>query len=148
MWFDVIIGTFDVIEHIKEDERVLSHIYKAVAPGVCMLTVPQHCWLWSPMDELSYHKRRYTCRELSEKVKQAGFSVVFQTSFVTFLLPLVLIKRLYRRFSFAEFDIINEFRINPIVNFVFEKVMKMELMFIKSRLSMSVGSSQLLIAKK
>jgi hypothetical protein len=59
-----------------------------------------------------------------------------------------VIKRLYGRFSFPEFDIKNEFRINPVVNFIFEKVMNMELMVLKSGLSMPVGSSQFLIAKK
>ena len=48
--FDVI-GAFDVIEHIKEDEQVLSQMFQAITPGGGIaLTVPQHRWLWSVAD--------------------------------------------------------------------------------------------------
>ena len=57
--FDVI-GAFDVLEHIGEDEDVLKQMYRAVKPGGgIMLTVPQHRFLWSRIDERSFHKRRY-----------------------------------------------------------------------------------------
>jgi SAM-dependent methyltransferase len=43
--FDVI-GAFDVLEHIKEDEEVLSQMRMALKPeGLMLLTVPQHAWL-------------------------------------------------------------------------------------------------------
>jgi SAM-dependent methyltransferase len=57
--FDVI-GAFDVIEHIDEDRDVLKEMYDAVRPGGgILLTVPQHAWLWSEVDNISFHKRRY-----------------------------------------------------------------------------------------
>ena len=45
--FDVI-GAFDVLEHIAEDEEVLRQLYQAVrSGGGIMLTVPHHPFLWS-----------------------------------------------------------------------------------------------------
>ncbi len=42
------VGAFDVLEHIEEDEEVLSAMARALRPGGGMLlTVPQHRWLWS-----------------------------------------------------------------------------------------------------
>jgi SAM-dependent methyltransferase len=55
--FDVI-GAFDVIEHIEEDEAVLKQMYQACKhQGGIILTVPQHAFLWSYMDEYSCHVR-------------------------------------------------------------------------------------------
>jgi SAM-dependent methyltransferase len=43
--FDVI-GAFDVLEHIEEDEKALAQIFHAVLPGGgLILTVPQHRFL-------------------------------------------------------------------------------------------------------
>ena len=56
--FDII-GAFDVIEHIEDDELVLSQMYQAVRDGGgIFLTVPQHSFLWSKADEYSRHVRR------------------------------------------------------------------------------------------
>src|SRR5581483_5167559 len=91
--FDVI-GLFDVLEHIPEDEDVLRQAYLALKPqGGLLLTVPQHGFLWSYVDEISHHVRRYERRDLLEKVKRAGFEVVETTSFVSLLMPGLLLSR-------------------------------------------------------
>ena len=91
--FDVI-GAFDVLEHIEEDQEVLQQMHAAVKPGGgIIVTVPQHPWLWSGMDDYSFHKRRYTRAELTNKIKRAGFCPVWTTSFVTLLLPALMISR-------------------------------------------------------
>ena len=54
--FDVI-GAFDVLEHIEEDERVLEQAHVALKPlGLMLITVPQHAWLWSSVDEYACHE--------------------------------------------------------------------------------------------
>ena len=91
--FDAI-GAFDVIEHILEDDQVLEEMFRATKPkGGIIITVPQHHWLWSQVDEYAHHVRRYTSKELKNKVEAAGFKVVKMTSFVSLLLPLMLISR-------------------------------------------------------
>jgi len=72
--FDVI-GAFDVLEHIEDDECVLAQVHAALKPqGLILLTVPQHAWLWSASDKYACHVRRYTASDLHHKIKKAGFS--------------------------------------------------------------------------
>ena len=62
--FDIV-GAFDVLEHIQEDERVLAEMYQATKQGGgIVITVPQHAFLWSNVDETAGHVRRYDAREL------------------------------------------------------------------------------------
>ena len=59
--FDVI-GAFDVLEHIKEDEQVLVQMHRAVkSGGGIMLTVPQHMFLWSEQDVQAHHVLALRC---------------------------------------------------------------------------------------
>src|SRR5438128_805680 len=62
--FDVV-GAFDVLEHVIEDEDVLVQIFNAAQPGGGLLiTVPQHRFLWSASDQYAMHRRRYNRAEL------------------------------------------------------------------------------------
>ena len=62
--FDVI-GAFDVLEHIEDDNEVLLAMHRALrCGGGIVLAVPQHPWLWSKTDEVAHHKRRYRRGEL------------------------------------------------------------------------------------
>ncbi|MFH1540163.1 MAG: class I SAM-dependent methyltransferase [bacterium] len=146
--FDVI-GAFDLLEHVEEDTLVLSEIYKALrAGGGVVLTVPQHAFLWSHADEYACHCRRYGARELRAKVRLAGFNVVKDTSFVTFLMPLMLAARLLKRRPDTNDGAIPELKIRGIVNTVLQKVMDFERAFIRAGIRLPAGGSLLLIARK
>ena len=147
--FDMI-GAFDVVEHIQDDEVVLQQIHQALKNhGFIMLTVPQHPSLWSPVDEYSCHMRRYTARELHEKVSRAGFEIIRSTSFVTTLLPLMFLSRLLQRGkSIENFDADSELKINPVLNRVLEYCLNFEGLLIRFGVSLPVGGSRLVIAKK
>jgi SAM-dependent methyltransferase len=145
--FDVI-GAFDVIEHIEEDEDVLRQMHHAVKPGGgIILTVPQHRWLWSAVDDYSYHKRRYTRRELTEKVERAGFRIVCVTSFITLLLPLFMASR-YRYKRAKSFDSESEVRLGAALNRVLTAVLSFERLLIRMGVSMPAGGSLLLVARR
>jgi SAM-dependent methyltransferase len=95
--FDVV-GLFDVLEHIHEDDAVLAGVREALRPGGgLILSVPQHPWLWSSIDEYARHERRYRRGELVAKAEAAGFAVQRVTSFVTFLLPVMALSRMWER---------------------------------------------------
>jgi SAM-dependent methyltransferase len=146
--FDAL-GAFDVLEHIDEDEAVLKQMCHALRPdGLLLLTVPQHHWLWSGVDDYSCHVRRYTAHDLHEKLARAGFSVVRSTSFVTSLLPLMFFSRLQRRGKDKSFDPYAELRVNPLVNRIFEGFLRLELWFIRRGVSFPVGGSLLIVAAK
>lgn len=147
--FDVV-GAFDVIEHIKEDEVVLLNMFQAIRPGgVLILTVPQHEWLWSATDEYACHERRYSATDLHHKVESAGFQVVRSTSFVTSLLPAMFFSRLFQKKSVdKEFDAMSEFRLPHWLNVFFGKLLSLELALIKNGINFPVGGSRLIVARK
>lgn len=144
--FDVV-GIFDVLEHIEDDEIVLAQIEKSlVAGGGLLITVPQHRWLWSAVDEAACHVRRYTAAELEKKVVAAGFEILRNTSFVSFLLPAMLAARMASRKPVQAAKA--ELEINPMLNSVFRTVMALEFQFLKAGINFPLGGSRLLVARK
>jgi ubiquinone/menaquinone biosynthesis C-methylase UbiE len=145
--FDAI-GAFDVLEHISEDERVLAETYRALkSGGILLLTVPQHRWLWSATDDYACHVRRYTAVELHSKLKQAGFTLLRSTSFVSLLLPMMLLSR-RRHQNKKDFDPLKEFRISPVLNRILEVFLRLEHRMIQSGISLPMGGSRLVVASK
>lgn len=146
--FDAI-GAFDVLEHIEDDETVLAQLHCAIKPdGVLLLTVPQHPWLWSASDEYACHVRRYTCSEIEKKVLTAGFKISRSTSFVTSLLPAMMLSRFAQKKKAKEFDPASEFNINPALNRIFYSLMMLEVAGVRAGLNYSIGGSRLIVAKK
>ena len=146
--FDVV-GAFDVLEHIEEDEAVLGQMHDAVKPGGgIILTVPQHPALWSGVDEYSCHKRRYTRSELVRKVRKAGFIPIHTTSFVTILLPAMAILRYQKRRYTEDFDPDAGFTVRPIVNRVLTGVQSVERGLIQMGISLPAGGSLLMAARR
>lgn len=147
--FDVV-GAFDVVEHIKEDEEVLSQIHACLKPeGVVFLTVPQHAWLWSAADDYACHERRYAAADLHRKIRTAGFQLLRSTSFVTSLLPAMMVSRFFqRRTSTENFDASAELKISPWLNHLFWKILSFERTLIQKGLNFPVGGSRLIVAKK
>jgi SAM-dependent methyltransferase len=140
--FDVI-GAFDVLEHIEEDETVLA----TRQGGGLLLTVPQHPSLWSQTDVRAHHVRRYVASDLKAKVERSGYQVLRTTSFVSLLLPPMWLSRLINTQNDEKLDIDPEFRINPILNRVFEAVMHTESALITKGVSFPAGGSLLLAAQ-
>ncbi len=146
--FDMV-GAFDVLEHIIEDELVLAEIHNALQPGGgLILTVPQHRWLWSRQDESACHVRRYTAAELRYKVNAAGFSSLYETSFVSLLLPLLWLSRLRKNHAVGENDPMSELRIGSIANTALGWVMMLERILIQAGIRFPAGGSRLLVARK
>jgi SAM-dependent methyltransferase len=146
--FDVI-GAFDVLEHIDDDQSVLAEMFSAVKRenGGIIITVPQHDYLWSVVDEFSCHFRRYSAKELRAKAESTGFRVVKMTSFMSLTLPLFFAARLKQKnVKVEDFDPLSEFRVRRPVNSVLEGMLSLERMAIKSGLHFPVGSSLLLVA--
>jgi SAM-dependent methyltransferase len=144
------IGAFDVLEHIEEDTQVLAQIHQALKPqGIVLITVPQHQWLWSPIDEIACHVRRYSTKELHAKLQENGFEVLRSTSFVTTLLPVMLLSRLFQKFSSAkETNPETELNIPRWLNFIFENILNAEIGLIRCGINFPLGGSRLMIARK
>lgn len=146
--FDVI-GAFDVLEHIEDDMAVLREVRAALkANGFVFMTVPQHNWLWSPVDEYACHVRRYSASELEDKLESVGFDVVRSTSFVSFLLPAMLLSRVKQRHAQSSIDPADELMLSGGLNSFLYKVMLAEVSLIKSGINLPIGGSRLVVAKR
>ena len=146
--FDVI-GAFDVLEHIEQDDVVLKEMFRATKPGGgILLTVPRHPFLWSEVDAYSFHKRRYIGSEMKQKLSAAGFRLIRMTSFVTFLMPMMMLSRLCRKSSSESFDPLSEFRIGRGLDAALETVMNVERRIIQSGVSLPAGGSLLAVARR
>jgi 2-polyprenyl-3-methyl-5-hydroxy-6-metoxy-1,4-benzoquinol methylase len=157
--FDLVCA-LDVLEHIKEDEAVLSGIRVALRPdGVLIASVPQHPWLWSQSDELGGHLRRYRRGEIEGKVRAAGLEVCFADSFVSLLLPAMTVSRLSERIRPAgrrrrergkvpDDPVAREFRVGPVLNRCMRAVLRIEHMCRQAGLRFPIGGSRIVVARK
>jgi SAM-dependent methyltransferase len=144
-----VVGMFDVLEHVTEDEAALKEVYNALkSSGGLIITVPQHPAMWSAIDEVSFHKRRYTRSELRNKLIRAGFEIIRITSFVTLLLPLMIVSRYLKKSSIHDAGSIDEATISSSLNYLLGKICAIELPIIKAGVSLPVGGSLLAVAKK
>lgn len=147
--FDLV-GAFDVLEHIPDDEVVLQQMTKALAPGGgILLSVPQHPALWSPQDVLADHVRRYTAAEMRHKLTAAGLEIIRATSFTALLLPMLILSRLRKRAAaWEDLDVMSELRQPRPLNSALEAAMTLERLLIRLGVSFPVGGSLLIAARK
>lgn len=147
------VGMFDVLEHIDKDTKVMQNIYTSLKQdGYFFITVPQYEWMWSYLDDYAMHKRRYTQKEIKQKLTNAGFKVVFISSFVTTLFPFVFVSRLLKKNKSIDKitieDVIQEFKIPKWMNNLFYRLMMIDAWCIKKNISLSFGNSIVVVAQK
>src|SRR3989338_2063032 len=146
--FDVLCA-FDTLEHIEEDELVMQNIYQALKPGgYFFISVPQHKWLWSWIDEVSCHKRRYSRKELAHKLNRTNFKVVYINSFVFILLPLMFLSRLTLNRKPTLQDAGKRLALNKITNIVLDFLMRLDEFLINTSIQLPFGGSLIVVGKK
>tara|TARA_B100000902_G_C27269517_1_gene895517 strand:- start:849 stop:1535 length:687 start_codon:yes stop_codon:yes gene_type:complete len=91
------ITSLNVLEHIEDDEAVINEIKSLLTKnGTLVVYLPASKIAWSQMDEDVNHYRRYSKKELQQKLIKANFEIE-QTRFVDFIGWLVLlILKLFR----------------------------------------------------
>jgi hypothetical protein len=107
-------------------------------------------WLWSATDEQALHKRRYTRRQLSAKLGTAGFDILYRSSFVTTLLPVLYASRLAKRGNSTADSAMDsyELEISGVANTLCSAAMRVDEALIGMGLSLPVGGSLLAVARK
>lgn len=146
--FDVI-GAFDVLEHIEEDEFVLAEMYRSIIHGGgIIVTVPQHPFMWSRADDCACHVRRYTVDDIKMKIEKCGFKIEKITSFVTLLFPAMMISRFLMCKKKFEYDPKGELKINPLLNVLFYLILTLERILIIMGIQLPFGGSLLIIGRK
>ncbi len=76
----------EVLEHVEDDTGALDTCRALLAEeGSLLITVPADPTLWTALDDLVGHRRRYTKAELTSKLEATGFRV---RSFVNWGFPI------------------------------------------------------------
>ena len=144
--FDVV-GAFDVLEHITADEKVMQMVNRALTDsGIFLISVPQYPWMWSAQDDLAFHKRRYTRKELSAKLARNGFTIEYMSSFVFTLFPVMIVSRYFKKGS--KHDAMTELEIPKLLNAVFFVILYIDYLLIQMGISLPFGGSLICVARK
>ena len=150
--FDIV-GAFDVLEHIPDDLSAMKNVAAMLDDGgYFVITVPQYMFMWSSLDELVMHKRRYAKSELLDKLDKAGFSVDYCTSYLFLLFPLMLASRMTDKLKKPAADrsgaLKSKVQFPAVLDRAFSTVMRADEALIRRRLRLPFGGSLLLIARK
>jgi SAM-dependent methyltransferase len=150
--FDVV-GAFDVLEHVEDDAGVIRNVWRALRPGGHFIVmVPQYRFLWSSLDVIVGHKRRYGRRELLDRLRSGGFEIVRHTSFVFALFPLMVLRRLLDRTPPPGADTRREFEqrvaFPRVVNWLFDRVMRLDEALLRAGVSLPIGGSLIVVARR
>jgi len=141
-----VIGLFDVLEHIPDHALALQQCHQALTTdGWLIISVPQLQWLWSRIDDYSNHQRRYSRRSLVDLLNHECYSVKYINSFVSLLLPLMIISRAMNR-SDASID--SEWTISPTLNRILLAIMSLEFAMMRIGVNFPAGGSLLVVAQK
>lgn len=93
-----IIGAFDVIEHVDDDQAALASVASRLKPGgKLFMTVPAHPWMWSAHDVVNHHKRRYSRRALKRLIATAPLRLDAIGYFNSLLFPVAVAERLWSK---------------------------------------------------
>jgi len=142
-----LIIALDIFEHLEDDANAFRESYRVLNNGgILILTVPAFKSLRGIQDVATGHKRRYSRKEITEKLREVGFDILKSSYFNFFLFFPILITR--RMIHLLGIKIESENEVNfPLINFFFMAIFSLELYVLKY-FSFPFGVSILCIAKK
>ena len=145
--FDLI-GAYDVVEHIADDEGLLRSLRRAIRTGGgAIIAVPQHPSLWSRADEIGHHQRRYRRGEMEAKLARNGFHPIFSTSFMSVLLPLLAVSRWKARGARDNAAVEHETELSPAANTLLKIALLAEVRLTLAGLHWPIGGSRVVVAR-
>ncbi len=150
--FDAL-GMFDVLEHLERPHDGLMAAREMLHPGGYMfVTVPAHAWLWSSEDVEAGHFRRYTKRDISRDLSNAGFQIIDARYFYFSLVPLLFLRRVLRGENRGtgggnDTSVKFEYSVKGITNSIMSAITSIDAR-ISQAFRWPVGGSILVVAKK
>jgi len=96
--FADVITLLNVAEHIKDDNKAFKECFKILNPnGILIVEVPAFQMLYDSYDKELKHYRRYSLKELEQKLKNAGFEIQYKSYLGFFLFPFFFIVKLINK---------------------------------------------------
>jgi len=137
----------DVLCHAQVDpELALAEMRRVLAPGgVVVLNLPAYDWLRSAHDERVHNARRFTASGIGPLLLAAGLVPERTTYWNSFLLPLMLARRLASRGGTGKSDVMEY---PAALNALFGAVLTLERCLIGLGLRLPAGGSLLVVARK
>jgi len=138
--FDLVLCA-DVLEHIKEDTKVLENIYNVLKKGgKAIIAVPAYSRLYGHHDKLIGHFRRYNKGELQTKVKKIGFKIKMSRYMCSFLMvPFLFNQIIFKSDKAYKGKSSSESRFVPLLDFICD---------VESKIKMPFGLGLMLVLEK
>lgn len=143
--YDVICA-FDVLEHLREDNLAIKNIHRALKKeGLFIFSVPAFQFLYGGHDVYMKHYRRYSKKDLQEKIIKNNFEILsfFYWNFFLFI-PTFLSRVVFKKKTINS----DVQKIPKILNFVLFFLLALESFLIKIGLRFPWGVSIFGVAKK
>ncbi len=142
-----LIIAMDILEHLDDDRSGINESYRILKRnGLLILTVPAFKFLWGIQDRVTGHKRRYTKKQIVNRLKEMEFDILKSSYFNFFLFFPILLARWTIRFFDLKIESENEIN-SPLINLLLKTLFSLEVHFLKY-FSFPFGVSILCIARK
>jgi len=120
----------DVLEHIPDDEGAIDWINEHLSVGgYALITVPAHQFLWTQMDDVLNHYRRYT-KETLLALFDDRFEIVYCSYYNMFLFPVKVCFVLFDRLKQLLFPSATKRSYNDVpptlINSIFKQILMLE----------------------
>jgi SAM-dependent methyltransferase len=142
-----VIIAMDILEHLDDDICGINESYRVLKEnGLLILTVPAFRFLWGTQDRATGHKRRYTKKEIVNRLRQVGFDISRSSYFNFFLFFPILVARQIIHYLNPKIESENEIN-SPLINLLLKVIFSLEVYILKY-FSFPFGVSILCIARK
>jgi hypothetical protein len=89
-----LVTLLDVVEHVEDDVGFLRELHKLLpVGGHILVTVPAFMALWSELDVLAMHYRRYNKSQIVGALESAGFEIEYASYWNMMLLLVAFVVR-------------------------------------------------------
>ena len=147
--YDLILMS-DIAEHFEDDSKLGEWLSAVLVDGGhAIITSPAYNWLWSSMDELVGHYRRYTKATLSKVLQHPDLEIVYSTywGFTTLPFKLVSIIAMKLLSLFGQKTSMNDMPPRP-VNALLKALSFLDILWLGYGRKLPFGSSVLMIVRK
>jgi SAM-dependent methyltransferase len=137
----------DVLCHARVEPAVaLQEVARVLAPGGhAVFNLPAYDWLRSAHDARVHNARRFTAGQFARLLRQSGLQPVRTTYWNSFLLPVMIARRLVERGDTAKSDVMEY---PAVLNALFGAILSVERGLIALGLRLPAGGSLLVVARK